>query len=106
MNPTPTSAPTSAGSSPSKDPGALRVSRRRSTPRSDTSTSGRGAAIDRGRLRRRVLRRGLVVDQHQADLAALVDLGDLDLQLVAHADDVFDLADPLAAPQLADVHQP
>ena len=41
----------------------------------------------------------------QADLAAVVDLGDLDLELVADVDDVLDLADPLAAAQLGDVHQ-
>src|SRR5919107_3352167 len=41
----------------------------------------------------------------EADLAAGVDVGDLDLQLVADVDDVLDLADPLAATQLADVDQ-
>src|SRR4051812_38431297 len=47
----------------------------------------------------------LFLDDDQADLAAVVDVGDLDAELVAHVDHVFDLVDPLAAAQLGDVHQ-
>src|SRR3954452_2521476 len=50
--------------------------------------------------------RGFVLlDHDQADLAAVVDVGDLDAELVAHVDHVFDLVDPLAVAQLRDVHQ-
>src|SRR6266700_5580228 len=48
---------------------------------------------------------GVLADEHQADLAALVDVGDLDLELVADLHDVLDLADALALAELADVHQ-
>ena len=47
----------------------------------------------------------VVLHRHEADLAALVDLLDLDLQLVADVDDVLDLADALAVAELADVDQ-
>src|SRR4051794_31083438 len=47
----------------------------------------------------------VVLDHDQADLAAVVDVGDLDAELVAHVDHVFDLVDPLAVAQLRDVHQ-
>src|SRR3712207_8977416 len=41
----------------------------------------------------------------EADLAAGVDVADLDLELVADVHDVLDLADPLAATELADVDE-
>src|SRR5690242_17205638 len=100
--PTPTRAPTSVGRSPSSERGVLRVNSRRSIPPDDTSAGG---GIHGRGLGGRVLGRRLIVDEHEADLAALVDLGDLDLQLVADVHDVLDLADPLAAAQLADVQQ-
>src|SRR3954453_7786367 len=61
----------------------------------------------RGLGRSRVVGGGGVAldDRHQADLAAGVDVGDLDLQLVADVPDVLDLGDALAAAELADVHQ-
>src|SRR5438445_10745066 len=43
---------------------------------------------------------GIFVDQHQGDLAPLVDVGDLDAKLVAEAHDVFDLRDALAPTEL------
>src|SRR6476620_1485646 len=49
--------------------------------------------------------RRLVADQRQADLAATVDINDLDLQLLADLDNVLDLVDPLALTELADVDQ-
>ena len=51
----------------------------------------------------------LVEDRVQAQLAALVDLRQLDLDLVAHAQDVLDVLHALAAHQpadLRDVQQP
>src|SRR3954454_18878275 len=51
------------------------------------------------------VRCALGADGDEADLAAGVDVGDLDLQLVADVDDVLDLADALAATELADVDQ-
>src|SRR4051794_22262046 len=63
-----------------------------------------GGGLDRGA----VTRGGGVTlsDRDQADLAAGVDVGDLHLQLVTDVRDVLDLGDPLAAAELADVHQP
>ena len=49
---------------------------------------------------------GVFVDEHQRDLAAVVDVGDLHAQLVADVDDVLDLGDALALAELGDVHQP
>src|SRR3954453_23534538 len=55
--------------------------------------------------------RGLAVllhHRHQGELAAVVDLGDLDLELLADGDDVLDVVDALATgegTQLADVQQ-
>src|SRR5262249_53279973 len=42
----------------------------------------------------------------QVDLAALVDVGDLYLDLVADVEEVLDLLDPLAVTHLGDVQQP
>src|SRR6516225_12036266 len=43
------------------------------------------------------------LDRHQGQLAAVVDLADLDLDLVADVDHVVEVLDPLAAVQLADL---
>src|SRR5579859_6503931 len=43
------------------------------------------------------------LDRHQGQLAAVVDLADLDLDLVTDVDHVVDVLDPLAAVQLADL---
>src|SRR5215468_9174921 len=43
------------------------------------------------------------LDRDQRQLAAVVDLADLDLDLVANLDDVVDVLDPRAAVQLADL---
>src|SRR5262249_30084750 len=43
------------------------------------------------------------LDRHQRQLAAVVDLADLDLDLVADLDDVIHVLDPHAAMQLADL---
>src|SRR6185437_2565697 len=53
-----------------------------------------------------VLARRLALDDldgNERQLAAVVDLADLHLDLVAHVDDVLDVLDPLAAVQLADL---
>src|SRR5215218_4023085 len=73
----------------------------RTTSRARSCLRGRGVA-GRGGLGSAV---PIGRDGHEADLAAGVDVGDLDLQLVTDVDDVLDLADALAAAQLADVHQ-
>src|SRR5260370_17830514 len=69
------------------------------------------AAADRHRLSHTLVERGIVVGglhdhrlARQADLAALVDVDDLDGHLVALLDDVRDLAHPVGG-ELADVHQ-
>src|ERR1700754_3631672 len=43
--------------------------------------------------------------EDQRDLAAVVDVGDLDTQLVADVDHILDLGDALAPAELGDVHQ-
>lgn len=48
----------------------------------------------------------LVVDGNQRDLPAVIDIGDLNLELVADVDDVLDLLDALLATELRDVHEP
>ena len=45
----------------------------------------------------------LLDDRDQRQLAAVVDLGDLDLDLLADGDDVLDVLDPLAAGELAEL---
>src|SRR5690554_3972857 len=45
----------------------------------------------------------LVDDGSERQLAAVVDLGDLDLDLLADAEHVFDVLDPLATRKLADL---
>src|SRR4029453_16345426 len=52
---------------------------------------------------RRLLALG--ADLVEVDLAALVDVGDLDLDLVADVEEVLDLLDPLAVAHLGDVQQ-
>src|SRR6202008_1925989 len=49
---------------------------------------------------------GFFVDEHQRDLATLVDVGDLHAQLVADGHDVLDLRDALALTEFGDVYQP
>src|SRR5215208_2019897 len=71
---------------------------------------GLGLGRDRGRGLRLVagVVRGLLDDRDQRQLAAIVDLADLDLDLLADRDDVLDVLDPLAAHQgaeLGDVQQ-
>src|SRR5690606_1187183 len=61
----------------------------------DLTVAGVGAAV----------RLGQIAGRHEADLAAVVDLLDRDLDLVAERDDVLDRVDPLAAAELGDVHQ-
>src|SRR3954453_16319218 len=82
--------------------------------RAERSTSRRltgGAASLRGGRRglgRLAVACGRLDDRLQADLAAVVDLGDLDLDLLPDADDVLGVVDPLAAGEvlhLADVQQ-
>src|SRR5581483_11029141 len=77
-------------------------------PRLRSRPSGRSSSSALGRsLRRSVVGclGRVLVDQPEADLAALVDLEDLDLDLVADVDDVLDLADALAAAELRDVDE-
>src|SRR6185295_3009975 len=75
------------------------------------AVAARAAVAAFARLARRAgvgqLFAGLLVDQahRQADLAALVDLEQLDLDLLAFGEDVADVLDPLV-PDLADVDQP
>src|SRR5579859_4320498 len=108
MNATTISARTSAGSTPKEV-------RRRLCRALPSSTAGeRDTVAVRLRLRVGALGhrfgdrggcRRVLVHEDEADLAALVDLGDLDLDLVADVHDVLDLADALAAAELADVDQ-
>src|SRR4051794_39175232 len=65
--------------------------------------------LGRGGVGRLLARGPLVHDRDERELAAGVDLGDLNLHLVADLDDVLDILDPLAAgdlAQLRDVQQP
>src|SRR5262245_54521782 len=50
--------------------------------------------------------RPLLADRPQRDLAAVVDVLDLDLDRVPHLDRVLDVGDPLALAELRDVDQP
>ncbi len=65
----------------------------------------RSPADRRGRRGRPVVGPVVFVHQDQRDLAALVDVGDLDAQLVADVHHVLDLGDALAPAELGDVHQ-
>src|SRR5690349_1258254 len=68
-----------------------------------TNESGLGGRVGLGGLGGRL--GGVLLDRHQADLAALVDVGDPHAELVTDLDDVLDLADPLAVAQLRDVDE-
>src|SRR5258706_12118305 len=61
--------------------------------RRDLDRDGRSGG---GGIGARAVGRRLVDDRDQADLAAVVDVGDLDTELVADLHDVLDLADALA----------
>src|SRR5512135_2666374 len=90
-----------------RTPGTVSVSTRTPPGRTVRRTvpSARSVAPEVGGLGTRA--RGLD-DRRQADLATAVDLGDLDLELLADRQHVLDLVDPLAASELlelADVQQ-
>src|SRR5690606_9965236 len=128
--PTRRSTPSAAQAWPPSAPGCRRAgrsvapSRTRRRPRSSARCPapppGRGSAqaqasaasgVDRlvGRgVRPAVTGLVLLDDRVQRELPARVDLGELDLDLLAHAEHVLDRVDPLAADEatdLADVQQ-
>src|SRR3954452_7477314 len=107
LDPTCTYTPTAAD----RTPGMCSVTTRRPPLRTVRRTPpGRfvkGGSLGVGGLGR-LGGLALLHHRHQRQLAAVVDLGDLDLELLADRDDVLDVVDPLAAgqgTQLADVQQ-
>src|SRR6188472_3851053 len=98
LDPTCTNTPTAA----ERTPGICSVTTRRPPFRTVRRTpSGRSLKLESlgvGRLGlgRLGLLGVLVHDRYERELAAVVDLADLDLDLLAHGDDVLDVVHPLA----------
>src|SRR5699024_8791295 len=102
---------------PSTPPGIMNLPSRRSVlgnSVSEAPTSGRALLISRliRRSGHRVMwcpllapNRLVLVDRNQGDLAPVVDVGDLDLDLIADVELVLNLLDPAVAADIRDVQQ-
>src|SRR5699024_3510088 len=102
---------------PSTPPGIMNLPSRRSVlgnSVSEAPTSGRALLISRliRRSGHRVMwcpllapNRLVLVDRNQGDLAPVVDVGDLDLDLIADVELVLNLLDPAAADDIRDAQQ-